>query len=100
MLPLQHGSVKEARYVFSLYKFSMTEYSDRMLQFHLKCHAHGGTSCGPYHSQMDRRAIWHRQIAKDKRTCVSWKNGKIQEIKNFRRHETMYYSGPKLGLGQ
>lgn len=53
MIPLQYGSVKEARYVFALQSFCRTEYSDDLLQFHIKCNAHGGTRYGPYHSEMD-----------------------------------------------
>lgn len=59
MIPLQHGSVKEARYVFSLSQCTMSECSDRPLQVYTERNAHGGTSRGPHHSQMDRRAFWY-----------------------------------------
>lgn len=50
----------------------MTQHSKHLLQIYSECNAHGGTSRGPYDSQMDRRAIWYGQIATDKRTCVNW----------------------------
>lgn len=65
MIPLQHGNVKEARYVVPSHVYYMYKYSDFSLQFRPKFQAHGGTSRGPYYSQMDRRAVWYWQTAKD-----------------------------------